>query len=96
MVSYHRYAVEVDEDFGCDRESFVNAMHAENIGVQVHYVPLHYHPFFQEEFRYERGMFPEAERVYEGLVSLPLHPKMDDEDVADLIRAVCQLRSYHS
>jgi len=93
---YHLYAIEVDEAFGCDREAFVNAMHAENIGVQVHYVPLHYHPFFQEEFGYERGMFPEAERVYEGLVSLPLHPEMDDEDVADVIRAVYQLRSYHS
>ncbi len=93
---YHLYAIEVREAFGCDREEFVNAMHAENIGVQVHYVPLHYHPYFQEEFGYERGMFPEAERVYDGLVSLPLHAEMDDGDVAEVIDAVQQLHTYHA
>lgn len=92
----HLYAIEVREEFGCDRERFVNAMHAEKIGVQVHYVPLHYHPFFQEEFGYERGMFPETERVYGGLVSLPLHPEMGDNDVEDVIDAVERLRKYHT
>jgi dTDP-4-amino-4,6-dideoxygalactose transaminase len=93
---YHLYAIEVREDFGCDREEFVNAMHAENIGVQVHYVPLHYHPFFQEEFGYEPGMFPEAEQVYEGLVSLPLHPEMTAEDTEDVIGAIDRLRTHHA
>jgi perosamine synthetase len=93
---YHLYAIEVREEFGCDREEFVNAMHAENIGVQVHYVPLHYHPFFQEQFGYERGMFPETERVYESLVSLPLHPEMGDGDVVDVVNAVKRLRAYHT
>lgn len=92
---YHLCAIEVREEFGCDREEFVNAMHNENIGVQVHYVPLHYHSFFQEAFGYERGMFPETERVYEGLVSLPLHPEMGDDDVVDVVDAVKRLRAYH-
>jgi len=91
---YHLYAVEIREGFGCDRTEFVNAMHAENVGVQIHYVPLHFHPFFQEEFGYERGMFPEAERVYEGIVSLPLFPAMDEGDVEDVIRAVERLHSH--
>jgi dTDP-4-amino-4,6-dideoxygalactose transaminase len=93
---YHLYAIEIGESFGCDRTEFVNAMHAENIGVQVHYVPLHYHPFFQEEFGYEEGMFPETESVYEGLVSLPLHAEMDHSDIADVIQAVEQLSAYHN
>ena len=92
---YHLYAIEVDEVFGCDRTAFVNAMHAENIGVQVHYVPLHFHPFFQEEYGYEEGMFPDAESVYEGLVSLPLFPEMDDSDVRDVMRAVRRLARHH-
>lgn len=92
---YHLYAIEVRDGFGCDREEFVNAMHAENIGVQVHYVPLHYHPYFQQEFDYEIGMFPKTERVYEGVVSLPLHPEMDDGDVEDVIQSVTRLHSYH-
>ena len=93
---YHLYAVEIGEEFGCDRTEFVNAMHAENIGVQVHYVPLHYHPFFQEEFGYEKGMFPTAESVYDGLVSLPLHTEMDDGDVEDVVDTVRRLHEYHA
>lgn len=93
---YHLYAVEVGEAFGCDRQEFVNALHAENIAVQVHYVPLHYHPFFQEAYGYEPGQFPETERVYDGLVSLPLHPEMDDDDVEDVVRSVRRLYEYHS
>jgi len=92
---YHLYATEVSEEFGCDRKEFVNAMHAENIGVQVHYVPLHYHPHFQEEFGYEPGQFPEAERVYDGLVSLPLHAEMTDEDVSDVVTAIETLHEHH-
>jgi len=93
---YHLYAVEIGEGFGCDRTEFINAMHAENIGAQVHYVPLHYHPYFQEEFGYERGEFPKAEAVYNGLVSLPLHAEMDDTDVDDVIVAVEALQTYHA
>ena len=92
---YHLYAVEIGEAFGCDRKAFVNAMHDENIGVQVHYVPLHYHSYFQKEFGYERGQFPETEAVYEGLVSLPLHAEMDDADVDDVVTAVQRLSAYH-
>lgn len=92
---YHLYAIEIRNEFGCSRREFVNAMHAENIGVQVHYVPLHYHPLFQEEYGYERGEFPETEHVYNGLVSLPLFPEMTDEDVRDVVAAVKRLHEYH-
>jgi dTDP-4-amino-4,6-dideoxygalactose transaminase len=92
---YHLYALEIGEEFGCDRTEFVNALHAENIGVQVHYVPLHYHPFFQNEFGYKKGDFPRAEVVYEGLVSLPLHAEMDDEDIESVITAIEALHTYH-
>lgn len=93
---YHLYAIEVREKFGCCREEFVNAMHAENIGVQVHYVPLHFHPYFQEEFGYEKGMFPKTEQVYEGLVSLPLHAEMETDDVSDVTNAIDRLREHHA
>jgi dTDP-4-amino-4,6-dideoxygalactose transaminase len=93
---YHLYAVEVTPEFGCSRTEFVNAIHAENVGVQVHYVPLHYHPFFQKKYGYERGMYPETERLYERLVSLPLHPSMDAQGVDDVIGAVTRLCEYHS
>jgi perosamine synthetase len=93
---WHLYTVEIDEEFGCDRKRFVNAMHAENIYVQVHYVPLHFHPFFQDEFGHERGDYPVAEDVYEGLVSLPLYPAMEGEAVEDVIQAVHRIHRYHT
>jgi len=93
---YHLYAVEIDSvKFGCDREEFVNAMHEENLGVQVHYVPLNHHPVFREEFGYEPGMYPVAERTYERVVSLPLHVEMTDGDVNDVVRAVERIHAYH-
>lgn len=91
----HLYAIEIGEEFGCNRQEFVNAMHSENIGVQVHYVPLHFHPYFQEEFGYEEGDFPETEKVYEGIVSLPFHAEMDDRDVDDVVTAIRRLNRYH-
>jgi dTDP-4-amino-4,6-dideoxygalactose transaminase len=92
----HLYAIEVNEEFGCDRKEFINAMHAENLGVQVHYVPLHYHPYFQEEFGYEEGMFPVAEDVYDKLVSMPLHAEMNREDIEKVVQAVERLHRYHN
>lgn len=94
---HHLYAVEIEaEAFGCDRGEFVRAMHEENVGVQVHYVPLHYHPYFQSEFGYERGDFPATEACYDRLVSLPLFPAMSAEDQGDVIEAVDRIQGYHS
>jgi dTDP-4-amino-4,6-dideoxygalactose transaminase len=69
-------------------------MHAENIGVQVHYVPLHYHPHFQQEYGYERGQFPVTEEIYQSIVSLPLFPAMTDGDVTDVVRAIERLHNH--
>jgi dTDP-4-amino-4,6-dideoxygalactose transaminase len=93
---FHLYAVEVLDEFGCDRTEFVNAMHAENIGVQVHYVPLHHHPFFQEEFGYSEDDFPVTNTVYNRIVSLPLFPEMTDQDIDDVVTAVHELFEYHN
>ena len=63
-------------------------LRAENIGVQVHYVPLHLLTYFQREYGYKRGDFPKAEAYYDNAITLPLFPKMTDEDVQDVIDAV--------
>ncbi|MEY7849453.1 DegT/DnrJ/EryC1/StrS family aminotransferase [Natrarchaeobius sp. A-rgal3] len=93
---YHLYVLEVSDEFGCSRKEFVHAMHAENIGVQVHYVPLHYHPLFQKKYDYSPGEFPVTERVYRKIVSLPLFPGMDVDDVRDVVRAVKRVNRYFS
>ncbi|MXR19082.1 DegT/DnrJ/EryC1/StrS family aminotransferase [Halobacterium bonnevillei] len=92
---WHLYAIEIDEAFPCSRGEFVRAMHAENIGVQVHYVPLHHHPHFQEVHGYSAEQFPVTNRLYDRLVSLPLHPGMSDEDHDRVVTAIHQIAAHY-
>lgn len=63
------------------------ALRAENIGVNVHYIPVHWHPFYAER-GYQRGLCPIAEDAYERLITLPLFPAMTEQDVMDVVEAV--------
>ena len=62
-------------------------MVAENVIPQVHYIPVYWFPYYQR-LGYERGLCPNAEEVYEGIMSLSLYPKMTDYDVESVIHAV--------
>ena len=92
---WHIYTVKITDDFPVSRKKFFNAIQEENIGVQVHYVPLHYHPFFQENYGYEKGDFPETEKVYSQIVTLPMYPDMTDSDLEDVIEAVRKISNYY-
>ena len=70
-----------------DRSRFFAAMRAENIGVNVHYIPVPWHPYYQE-LGYGKGHWPVTEQVYERLISLPLWAGMTDLDVDNVISAV--------
>jgi perosamine synthetase len=88
-AAYHLYVIQLrTERLKADREAVFNALRAENIGVNVHYVPLHLQPFYRRHFGYRKGDFPKAERYYERAITLPLFPRMSDEDINDVIRAV--------
>lgn len=71
----------------CTRREFFEAMMAENIQPQVHYIPVYWFPYYQR-LGYEKGLCPNAERVYAEIMSIPLYPKMTDQDVEDVIHAV--------
>lgn len=92
---WHLFSVEIDEEFPCSRGEFVGAMHEENIGVQVHYVPLHHHPHFQEEHGYGKEQFPVTNHLYERMVSLPLFSGMSDEDYSNVIGAIKNIAAYY-
>jgi len=62
-----------------------------NIGVGVHYIALHLHPYYQEAFGYKKGNFPNSEWISDRTVSLPLSAKLTDKDVEDVIEAVTRL-----
>ena len=83
------------EKLKAGREEVFEALRAENIGVNVHYMPVHIHPFYQREFCYKRGDYPRAEAYYERAITLPLFPGMSDEDVKDVIKAVEKVIGYY-
>jgi dTDP-4-amino-4,6-dideoxygalactose transaminase len=67
---------------------FIDELRARNIGASVHFIPLHRHPLYRDRYGYRPEQFPVAEEIYQGLLSLPLYPKMTDQDAADVIDAV--------
>lgn len=88
--SYHLYMVQFNtERLGMSRADIFKALRAENIGVNVHYIPVHLHPYYQKRFGTKRGMLPIAEAAYERLITLPMFPGMTDADVDDVVFA-CQ------
>ncbi len=84
----HLYIIRLLPDkLTCTRRQFFDAMSAENVQCQVHYVPVYYFPFYQER-GYKKGLCPVAEEIYDGIMSIPLYPMMTDEDVDSVIEAV--------
>jgi len=75
------------ERLSVGRAEVFKALRAENIGVNVHYIPVPWHPYYQK-LGYTKGQWPVAENAYEQIISLPIFPKMNDQDVDDVIRAV--------
>jgi len=86
---YHIYVIQLKtERLKADRREIFEALRAENIGVNVHYVPVHLHPYYRRELGCKEGDYPKAERYYERALTLPLFPGMSDEDVGYVIEAV--------
>ncbi len=87
----HLYIIRLDlEKLSCTRREFFDAMSEENVQCQVHYVPVYWFPYYRHK-GYEKGLCPNAERIYEGIMSIPLYPKMLDQDVEDVIHAVSKV-----
>lgn len=76
-----------------DRKRFFEALGAENICCNVHYIPTYYFPYY-EKLGYQKGLCPKAEKLYEEMISLPLYYAMTDQDVEDVIRAVTRIAEY--
>jgi len=87
--AWHIYPLRLNlDELRQDRETIFQALRAENIGVSVHYLPVHLHPFYQERLGTVPGQCPAAEAAFERLLTLPLFPGMTDADVADVVAAV--------
>jgi perosamine synthetase len=83
------YPIRLDpSQLSANRAEIFRALRGENIGVNVHYIPVHQHPYYRERFGFQDGEYPVAEVAYERLISLPMFHAMTDEDVEDVIGAV--------
>ncbi len=95
-TSRHLYVIRLDLDkLTCTRRQFFDAMSAENVQCQIHYVPVYWFPYYRH-LGYEKGLCPNAEEVYKGIMSIPLYPRMTDKDVEDTIKAVTKLAMYYA
>jgi perosamine synthetase len=87
--AYHLYVVRLDL-LQCEggREGFFRKMQGRGIRVNVHYIPVHLHPFYRKRFNTASGLCPVAEAQYDRIVSLPIYPAMTDGDMEKVISAV--------
>ena len=91
----HLYILRLNlEKLTCDRRQFFDALYAENICPQVHYLPVYWHSYY-ESLGYEKGLCPNAEKFYNEVMSIPLYYALTDEEVEDVIHAVKKIVDYY-
>lgn len=96
LSSYHLFVISLDlSQFKTDRRGVFVALQRERLGVQVHYIPVHLHPFYRQRFGFQVGAFPVAEALYESVISLPLFPGMTDNGVESVILATERVIRYY-
>lgn len=94
--SWHLYVIRLRRGaLNIDRDAFLRAMRDEGVGTSVHFIPLHYHPYYRETFGWKRGDYPRAEAAFEEIVSLPLYTRMSDADVERVAQAVRRIVERH-
>lgn len=92
----HLYSIMLDLDkLKIDRGQFFKALDAENIGTSVHFIPVHLHPYYRDKFNLKRGNYPNAEYVFDRIISLPMNPTMTKKDKEDVVKAVRKIILYY-
>jgi len=90
--AWHLYVLRLNLDaLTIGRDQFIEELKIRNIGTSVHFIPIHLHPYYRDKYGYKPEDFPIAYSNYLRILSLPLYPRMTDEDVADVIEAVLDI-----
>jgi dTDP-4-amino-4,6-dideoxygalactose transaminase len=93
---WHLYVLRLNLDrLKVDRAQFIEALKDRNIGSSVHFIPIHLHPYYRERYGWQPDDFPVAAGEYRRSISLPLHPRLSDGDVRDVIDAVTAIVAQH-
>jgi len=87
--AWHLYVLRIrPEVLRIGRDRFIEELTARNIGTSVHFIPIHLHPFYRDKYGYRAADFPVAFESFQRMISLPLNPRLSDQDVASVIEAV--------
>jgi dTDP-4-amino-4,6-dideoxygalactose transaminase len=82
---YHIYIIKLKQ---FDRDTVYKMLRDENIGVNVHYKPIHLQPFYLENYNTFEGQCPISEKIYKNIITLPIFPTMNDQDIDDVVNAI--------
>lgn len=94
--AWHLFPIRIDSSaLRIDRDGFIKALAAENISSNVHFIPIHTMSFYRITFGYEPYDFPVAYENYLKEVSLPIHSRMEESDVKDVIEAISKLFTFY-
>jgi len=86
---YHLYTVEIiPGTLQITRDQMIDRLKELNIGTSVHFIPLHKHPYYRDTYGYHPDQFPNAEKIFTNILSLPLYPKMSDTDADEVLETV--------
>ena len=87
--AFHLYVIKIDfNTIGISRAELFNKLRDRGIAVNVHYIPVHLHPFYRKAFQTGPGLCPVAENAYEQIISLPIFPDMTDTDVETVVNVI--------
>ena len=87
--AFHLYVIKIDfKQIHKTRTRVMQELREKGIGTQVHYIPVHLQPYYRENYGFKPGDYPKAEQYYEQCLSIPLFPKMKDDDVHRVIDAI--------
>lgn len=93
--AWHLYPIRLHlTKLSSSRAEVFRALRAENIGVNVHYIPVHHHPYYRDRFGYTGSEYPVAEAAYECLISLPMFHSMTDGDIEDVVHALGKVLAH--
>ena len=94
--AWHLYVIQLDlKKLRIGRDEMIHLLKSRGIGTSVHFIPLHLHPFYRNNYTYAKEKFPIANQVFNRMISLPIYPKMTESDVQRVIATVKQLIQEH-
>jgi dTDP-4-amino-4,6-dideoxygalactose transaminase len=95
--SWHLYVIQLNiDELSIGRDDFIKALAENGIGTSVHYIPLHMHPYWQDNYHLTESDFPKSTKAFYRIVSLPNYPKMTDDEIEKVINTVRKIALGHS